>query len=253
LVFTLVIQLTITVLHRIELYAAQHKLFHVVASLVLWQMVPVLLRIVLLARQHKLFPCGYRSRAMANGHSFASYCAFSEATQTVHMWLTLSCYGQRSQFCFAVCFPRRNTNCLCEFPIHVSRLTASVLHRIKLSAMQHKLFPSVSHSRIMGNGLSFAPHCVSTQQEKLRPCIPTHGLQLTASVLCAIELSAMQHKQIPCVPCTCSTVNGLSLHHIGLAAKQHNWYLVFPVHVSQLTVSVCTASCFTPRNSSVSL
>jgi hypothetical protein len=141
--------------------------------------------------------CRGLSHAMANGPSFASHCAFRQATQTVSMWLPLSCYGQRSQFCIVLCFQRGHTNCshvvntlvirstvtvllrsvlsatqhklLCEFPIHVSRLTASVFHRFEFSAMQHKLFPSVSHSRIMGNGLSFAPHCVLHPARKTTP------------------------------------------------------------------------------------
>jgi hypothetical protein len=53
----------------------------------------VLHRIMLSAKQHKLFPLGCRSRATVNGLSFASHCAFRDATQTVSMWLPLSCYS----------------------------------------------------------------------------------------------------------------------------------------------------------------
>jgi hypothetical protein len=146
--------------------------FQVFSALVLRLTVLVLHRIMVLATLHKRVPFVFLTRATVNGLSLAPYCVllryinrfqvfsalvlrltvlvfalhcgFGNATQTGSMCFPPSWYGQRSQFCTALC-----------------------------SAMQHQRIPSVFRSRTTVNGLSFAPHCVfrdATQTVSM--CLP---------------------------------------------------------------------------------
>jgi hypothetical protein len=144
---------SVTLQHETEtlflvLRTTENETFAIEFYCVLWRYT----KCYLAARNQNLVPCVAHTSTSSTSKRYTICFIASHSVSRSRILV------KRPQFCTTLSFQRGNTNGFLLSPTLMLRLTVSALQRMVISTTQHKLFPSASRSRVMGNALSFAPH-----------------------------------------------------------------------------------------------